>query len=106
MNSVTLSGSVATSVELREVAEERRVASFLLAVERPAAAGGRADYIRVAAWNRQADLCHRRLAKGARVGIEGRLRSRFWRDADGRRRSSLEVVANAVEVLAGAGEPA
>jgi len=31
--------------------------------------------------------------------VDGRLRSRSWEDADGKRRSAVEVVAKAVEFL-------
>ena len=53
----------------------------------------------VAAWNRQAETCGRHLSKGKRVAVDGRLHSRSWEEADGKRRTSLEVVANAVEFL-------
>ena len=77
MNTVSLIGNLATDVELRDVGEEKKVASFLLAVNR----GGRdagADFVRVSAWERQAELCAEYLTKGQRVGIDGRLRSRSW----------------------------
>ena len=95
MNVVTLIGNLATDVDLREVAGDKRVASFVLAVDRP---GGDADFLRVAAWDKQAELCHRFLAKGKRVGVDGRLRSRSWEE-DGKRRTVVEVVARHVQFL-------
>ena len=97
MNVVTLIGNLASDVELREVGEDRKVASFLLAVDRPGDKG--ADFVRVAAWNKQAESCARFLAKGRRVAVDGRLRSRSWDDADGTRRTAVEVVANSVQFL-------
>ena len=97
MNVVNLIGNLATDVELKEVGEGKRVASFLLAVDRPSKDGG-ADFIRVTVWDRQAELCERFLAKGHRVAIEGRLRSRSWQQ-DGSRRTAVEVVAGRVEFL-------
>jgi single-strand DNA-binding protein len=96
MNVVTLIGNLATEVDLREVAGDKRVASFLLAVDRPG--GGEADFVRVAAWDKQAELCHRHLAKGKRVGVDGRLRSRSWEE-DGKRRTVVEVVARHIQFL-------
>ena len=98
MNSVAVIGNLATDVELREVAEDRKVASFLLAIDRNAE---EADFVRVSAWNRQAELCDQYLAKGRRVGVEGRLRSSSWEDGEGKRRSSVEIVASRVEFLGG-----
>ncbi len=97
MNSVTLIGNLASDVELRELGEERKVASFLLAVDRPGKED-RADFVRVACWNRVADSCDRFLAKGRRVAIDGRLRSHSWEE-EGRRRTAVEVVASSVEFL-------
>jgi single-strand DNA-binding protein len=98
VNVVSLIGNLATDVELKDVAEGKQVASFLLAVDRPSKDGG-ADFVRIAVWDRQAELCSRYLVKGKRVGLDGRLRSRSWQDADGSRRSAVEVVANRVEFL-------
>src|SRR5438067_12233546 len=95
---ITLLGDLATEVEVREVGEGRKVASFLLAVERSGTAGG-ADFIRIAAWNRQAEACARRLGRGDRVAVDGRLRSRSWEDPDGKRRCAVEVVAKAVALF-------
>lgn len=98
MNNVTLVGNLATDVDLREVGEEKKVATFLLAVDRPGQDKG-ADFLRIAVWDRQAEVCAEYLAKGRRVAVEGRLRSRSWEDADGKRRSAVEVVANRVQFL-------
>ena len=98
MNVVTLIGNLATDVELKEVGEDKRVATFLLAVDRPSKDGG-ADFVRISVWDRQAELCNQFLAKGKRVGLDGRLRSRSWQDGEGARRSAIEVVANRVEFL-------
>lgn len=98
MNVVSLIGNLASDVDLKEVGESKRVATFLLAIDRASKDGG-ADFVRVTVWDRQAELCHRFLAKGKRVGLDGRLRSRSWQDTDGARRTAVEVVANRVEFL-------
>ncbi len=98
MNVVTLIGNLASEVDVRDVGEERRVATFLLAVDRPGHDAG-ADFVRVSVWNRQADACARFLGKGKRVAVDGRLRSRSWDDPDGKRRSAVEVSANSVQFL-------
>ena len=99
MNVVTLIGNLATEVELRELSDGKKAASFLLAVDRASKEGG-ADFVRVSAWERQAELCSEYLARGRRVAVDGRLRSRS-REEDGKRRSAVEVVAHRVEFLGG-----
>ncbi|HXH98338.1 MAG TPA: single-stranded DNA-binding protein [Gaiellaceae bacterium] len=98
MNAVLLIGNLATEVELRDVADGKKVAGFLLAVDRHARDG--ADFVRVSAWDRQAELCAEHLGKGRLVAVDGRLRSRSW-DENGKRRSAVEVVARSVEFLDG-----
>jgi single-strand DNA-binding protein len=103
MNTVSLIGNLATEVDLKEVSpaggESKQVASFLLAVDRGARDGG-ADFIWISAWDRQAELCAEYLAKGHRVAVDGRLKSRTW-EQDGLRRDAVEIVARRVEFLGG-----
>ncbi len=82
MNIVGLIGNLATDVEVKDVSEGKRVGSFLLAIDRPSKDAG-ADFVRVTVWDKQAELCSQYLGKGNRVGLDGRLRSRSWQDADG-----------------------
>ena len=102
MNSVNLIGNLCSDVELRELADDKKVANFRIAVDRYGRDGG-ADFFRVTAWDRQAELCAQYLAKGRKVGIEGRLRFQSWED-EGQRKSNVEVVANRVEFLSPAQE--
>jgi single-strand DNA-binding protein len=98
VNSVSLIGNLATEVDLKDVGEDRQVGNFLLAIDRPGQDAG-ADFVRITVWNKQAETCARYLGKGRRVGVDGRLRSRSWEDADGTRRSAVDVVAHRVQFL-------
>jgi single-strand DNA-binding protein len=97
MNSVILTGNLASDVELREFGEDKRLATFRLAVDRPSKTD-EADFFRIAAWDQQAQLCADYLSKGRKIGVEGRLRYRTWEDGD-EKRSSVEVVAHRIEFL-------
>jgi single-strand DNA-binding protein len=98
MNTVSVIGNLATDVELKDVGE-KKVANFLLAIDRGGADAG-ADFVWVSAWERQGELCAEYLAKGRQVAVEGRLRSRTW-EQDGARRDAIDVVARRVEFLGG-----
>ena len=76
MNNVTLIGNLATDVEVRDVGDDKKVANFLLAVDRPTADSD-ADFVRITAWNRQAEVCAEFLSKGRRVAVEGRLQEQL-----------------------------
>src|ERR1700758_1055101 len=97
MNVVTLIGNL--EAEVRGGDLDKRVESFVRAILRGSRDGG-ADFVRVSAWDRQAELCAEYLGKGRRIAVDGRLKSRSWED-DGKRRSALEVVARRVEFLGG-----
>jgi single-strand DNA-binding protein len=97
VNAVTLIGNLATDVEVRDLGDDKKVANFLLAVNRPGK--DEADFIRISTWNRQAEVCARFLGRGKRVAVDGRLRSHSWEDDDGKRRTAVEVVASSVEFL-------
>jgi single-strand DNA-binding protein len=97
LNSVVLTGNLATDVEVKDLGDDRQVANFLLAVDR--IGSEEADFFRITAWNKQAELCGRYLVKGKRAGVDGRLKSSSWEDGDGNKRTSVEVVARQVEFL-------
>jgi single-strand DNA-binding protein len=97
MNAVILTGNLATDVELREFGDDKRLATFVLAVDR-ASKEDAADFFRVAAWDQQAQLCADYLAKGRKIGVEGRLRHHTWEDGE-EKRSRVEVVARRIEFL-------
>jgi single-strand DNA-binding protein len=102
MNSVILIGNLATDVELRDFGEDKRRAAFRLAVDRNGK-DSEADFFQIVVWDRQAQLCADYLAKGRKIGLEGRLRYRTWED-EGQKRSAVEVVAYRVEFLSGSAQ--
>jgi single-strand DNA-binding protein len=99
MNTVCLVGNLATDVELKDLGE-KKVASFLLAVDRAGRDAG-ADFVWISAWDRQGELCAEYLGKGSQVGVEGRLKSRTW-EHEGRRRDAIEIVARRISFVGAA----
>ena len=99
MNNVSLIGNLATEVELRDVGEDKKVAGFLLAVNRGTREAG-ADFVGITTWDRQAELCAEYLTKGQRVGVAGRLHSHSWEE-EGKRRTVVEVGGQRIEFLSG-----
>jgi single-strand DNA-binding protein len=97
VNVVTLIGNLATDIDLREIGDGKKVASFLLAVDRPS--GDEADFVGITVWERQAEACAAYLSKGRRVAVDGRLRSRSWETPTGEKRRAVEVVAHRVDFL-------
>jgi single-strand DNA-binding protein len=96
MNLVALIGNAASDPELRHTTGGRAVCSFRLAVSRPGT--DTADFFTVVLWERQAVIASEYVAKGRRVGVEGRLHHSSW-DTDGQRRSKVEIVATRMYLL-------
>ena len=57
------------------------------------------DFFRVNAWKQQADFCGKYLTKGSKVFVRGELHPSTYEGKDGKTRISLDVQADAVEIL-------
>lgn len=102
INRVVLVGRLTKDPELRRTAGDIPVVSFTVAINRPYAKTDQdqqADFINCTAWRRQAETVHQYLAKGSLVGVEGRIQTRNYEDAQGQRRVFTEVLADSVQFL-------
>jgi single-strand DNA-binding protein len=95
MNVVALVGRLATDVDLKNVLDGCRMASFILAVDRNAE---EADFFRIKCWNDQADYASENLVKGRRISAEGSLRQETY-EQDGEDRRRVVVIARRIEGL-------
>jgi single-strand DNA-binding protein len=57
------------------------------------------EWHRIVFFNKLAEIAGEYLKKGAKVYIEGQLRTRKWQDKEGHDRYSTEVVANQMQML-------
>ena len=102
MNKVFLIGRLTRDPELRYTGNNTAVASFGIAVNRNFTnqQGERdADFFSVTVWRKQAENVKNYLSKGSQVAIEGRLQSNTYDDANGQKRTSIDVVADNVEFI-------
>jgi single-strand DNA-binding protein len=109
LNRVTLVGRLTRDPELRHTAGGDPVCSIRLAVSSRARDeggnwGDRSNYFDVTVFGRQAETASTYLAKGRRIGVDGRLSWREWQTQDGSKRQSVEVVANDLFFLDSRGE--
>lgn len=61
------------------------------------------EWHRVVFFNRLAEIAGEYLKKGAKVYIEGSLRTNKWQDKDGNDRYTTEIIANEMQMLDGRG---
>ena len=99
LNHISIMGRLTRDPELRKTPNGTSVASFTLAVDRDFAAQGaekETDFIDCVAWKGTADFVSGYFFKGSMAVVDGRLQLRDWKDKDGNKRRSTEVVANRV----------
>jgi single-strand DNA-binding protein len=109
LNRVTLVGRLTRDPELRHSGAGDPICSIRLAVSSRARDesgnwGDRSNYFDVTVFGRQAETASTYLAKGRRIGVDGRLSWREWQAQDGSKRQSVEVIANDVFFLDSRGE--
>lgn len=102
-NKVELIGNMTRDPELRYTPSGAAVVSFSIATNRSYISDGErkeeADFHRIVAWNKLAELCTQLLKKGARVFVSGRLQNRSWEGSDGAQRQVTEIVIEDMIVL-------
>lgn len=99
MNKAILMGRLTRDPELRMTANQIPVCSFTLAVDRrfKNANGERqTDFIPIVAWRQQAEFASKYFRKGSRMAVVGNIQTRSWDDAEGKRHSVTEVIADEI----------
>ena len=111
LNRVQLIGNLTRDPELRYTPQGTAVCSFSIATNRSWTTDSgekkdEADFHRIVAWNKLAELCSQFLSKGRKVYVEGRLSTRNWTGQDGNQRSTTEVIISDMILLDSAGNRA
>ena len=106
LNRVTLVGRLTRDPEMRSLPGGDPVMSMRLAVssrqrDPDGQWGDKSNYFDVTLFGRRAEALSSFLAKGTRIGIDGRLSWREWQTQDGSKRQSVEIVANDLFLLDG-----
>jgi single-strand DNA-binding protein len=106
LNKVMIIGYLGRDPEMRYTPAGRPVTSFSVATTRgwTNSNGERreeTEWFNVVAWGNLAEICKQRLRKGQQVYIEGRLQTRGWEDAEGKKHFRTELVAQEMIILGG-----
>lgn len=102
MNVVMMIGRLTKDPEIRYISESQTaVANFTLAIDRPVKQGAekKTDFPHIIVFGRQAENCEKYLAKGRRVGIQGRIQTGSYQGKNGQTVYTTDVVADRVEFL-------
>ncbi len=106
LNKVLLIGNLTRDPELRYTPQGTAVATFSIATNRQwkTESGDQkdeAEFHRIVAWDKLAEICSKMLKKGSRTFVEGRLQTRTWQGQDGNQRTTTEIVISDMLVLDG-----
>src|SRR3954453_1269704 len=102
-NRVVLTGNLTRDPVLRDTSSGTPVCGLRIASNtRRKTSGGewvdKPNYFNVTVWGAPGENCHRYLAKGRPVAIDGRLEWREWTHED-IKREAVEIVAESVQFL-------
>jgi single-strand DNA-binding protein len=105
-----LIGNLTRDPELRYTPAGMAVVSFGLATNRVwvTKQGERkedAQFHRIVAWNKLAELCSQLLSKGRRVYVDGRIQYREFTDQENNRKQITEVIIDDMIILDNKGNP-
>ena len=109
INKVILIGNLGADPEVRYMPSGGAVANVSLATSsswKDKATGeqhDRTEWHRVVFFNRLGEIVGQYLKKGAKIYVEGSLRTRKWQDQSGQDRYTTEIVANEMQMLDGRG---
>ena len=97
LNKVMLIGNLTRDPELRYTPQGTAVATFSIATNRQWKTDSgdtkdQAEFHRIVAWDKLAEICAKMLKKGVRTFVEGRLQTRSWQAQDGSQKSTTEIV--------------
>ncbi|MDR3305801.1 MAG: single-stranded DNA-binding protein [Clostridiales Family XIII bacterium] len=101
MNVVILIGNLARDPEKSYTNSGMAVTRFTLAINRITRKEGAdsADFIRIVAFDKQADFVERYFKKGNKIAVEGRIQTGSYDDKDGKKVYTTDVIANRLEFV-------
>jgi single-strand DNA-binding protein len=103
MNRVIITGNLGADPELRQTASGMAVANLSVATNERIKKGDtwedHTEWHRVVVFGSQATTCDKFLSKGSKVAVEGKIRTRDYKDRTGQDRRSTEILADRVEFM-------
>ncbi len=104
LNKVMIIGHLGRDPEMRYTPSGRPVATFSVATTRSwhSASGERheeTEWFNIVAWGSLAEICAQHLTRGQQAYVEGRLQTRRWEDAEGKKHTATELVAKEIIIL-------
>jgi single-strand DNA-binding protein len=110
VNKVILIGNLGKDPDVRHLENGAAVANFSIATSenykdrKTGEKVSQTEWHNIVAWRGLAEIAEKYLKKGAKVYIEGKLKTRTWQDKEGNNRYSTEVITDNLTMLGSSGE--
>jgi len=105
VNKVILIGNLGKDPEVRHLENGAAVANFSIATSenykdrKTGEKVSQTEWHNIVAWRGLAEIAEKYLKKGAKVYIEGKLKTRTWQDKEGNNRYSTEIITDNLTML-------
>jgi single-strand DNA-binding protein len=102
INRVIITGRLTKDVEVRKTQSGLSCANFTVACDRFRKKDDQeqsADFISCVAWRQSAEFLEKYAQKGTMIGVDGRIQTRSYENAQGAKVYVTEVVADNVQIL-------
>jgi single-strand DNA-binding protein len=105
-NSVRLMGNLGAAPEIKNIADNKKLAKFSLATNE-VYKNEKGEQVtetywhNVVVWGKLAGIAEKYLQKGSEVAIEGKLTNRSYTDKEGNKRYVTEILANEILMMGG-----
>ena len=108
LNKAMLIGNVGNDPEIRYLENNGqgngKVATFRIATterytDRSGEQHENTEWHYIVAWNKAADIVEKLVKKGSQVYVEGKIKTRRWKDQSGNERSTTEIQVDNIQLL-------
>jgi len=99
LNKVVIMGRLTKDPELKSTPSGTALCNFSVAVDRKFVKQGeerQTDFINCVAWSSQAEFISKYFTKGRMINVVGRVQTRSWDDAEGKKRYATDIVAEEI----------
>ena len=101
LNQCNFIGRLGADPESKYLPNGDAVCSFRIAVGWKTKDKEGAEWVRISAFGKLAEICGQYLKKGSQVYVSGRLSTRKWTDKEGRDQYTTEIRADQMQMLGG-----
>lgn len=99
LNLCNFIGRLGRDPETRYLPDGSAVCNFSIAVGWKSKDKEGAEWVRLSAFGKLAEICGEHLKKGSQVYVAGRLQTRKWKDKDGADKYTTEIMCDRMQML-------